>query len=134
MERPCVTVSCPDSLQRKASHSIVICVSPLIEVMLNQRAKYTPRDLSTEMIGVAQEDVDVLQRVYDGKYQLKPVGRVYTGVIPCLHVRNLHYINACLLIAYFTPSHPLNICAGMLAHCTAKFKPIAQTTFRRVIT
>ena len=28
------------------------------------------------------------------------------------------------------PSHPLNVCAGMLPQCTAKPMPIAQTTFR----
>ena len=31
---------------------------------------FTPRSLATKMIGVAQEDADVMQRVYNGKYQL----------------------------------------------------------------
>ena len=48
-----------DLLWNKAKQSIVLCVSPLTALMLDQRSKYTSRGLSAEV----QEDQDVLQNV-----------------------------------------------------------------------
>ena len=59
-----------DFLHGARDHSIVVCVSPLTSLMMDQRAKYAPRGLAIEMIGETQQDVDVMQRVQDGKYQL----------------------------------------------------------------
>lgn len=59
-----------DSLRRKTNGSIVICVSPLTALMLEERTKYIPRGLATEMMGEAQEDQGVLQQAQDRKYQL----------------------------------------------------------------
>ena len=59
-----------DFLHGARDRSIVVCVSPLTSLMMDQRAKYAPRGLAIEMIGETQQDVDVMQRVQDGKYQL----------------------------------------------------------------
>ena len=51
-----------DYLRRKKNKSIVICVSPLTALMLDQRSKYAPR--GTEMVGETPQDQGALQ---DGK-------------------------------------------------------------------
>ena len=59
-----------DFLHGARGRSIVVCISPLTSLMMDQRAKYAPRGLAIEMVGETQQDVDVMQRVQDGKYQL----------------------------------------------------------------
>ena len=59
-----------DALRGAAGRSIVICISPLTALMLDQRNKYTLRGLATEFVGEAQDDPEVLRNVQEGKYQL----------------------------------------------------------------
>ena len=50
--------------------SIVICVSPLTALMMEQRAKFTGRGIATEFVGELQQDVDAMEGVKKGKTQL----------------------------------------------------------------
>ena len=43
------------SFTQGASGSIVVCMSPLTSLMMNQHAKYTSRGLQAEIIGEAQQ-------------------------------------------------------------------------------
>ena len=51
-----------DRLRGKSS-SIVICVSPLTSLMLDQREKFSQVSLVTEFVGEAQQDPNVIARV-----------------------------------------------------------------------
>ena len=57
-----------DSLRRKEDSSIVLCVSPLVSLMIDQKQKFSPRGLSTEFVG--QDDPSALQKVQGGLVQL----------------------------------------------------------------
>ena len=59
------TSCCVDS-----SGSIVVCISPLISIMMDQRAKFTALGLKAEYVGVAQDDSDVIHKVLSGDIQL----------------------------------------------------------------
>jgi len=50
--------------------SIAVVVSPLISLMMDQRAKFAPRNLTVEFLGEAQTDRDVIQSVTRGEVQL----------------------------------------------------------------
>ena len=50
--------------------SIIICISPLVALMTDQKAKFSPRGLSTEFVGGNQEDTDSYQSVIKGNHQL----------------------------------------------------------------
>ena len=50
--------------------SIVVCISPLTSIMMDQTAKYSPKGLSTEFVGEAQTDSDVIRRVLKRQVQL----------------------------------------------------------------
>ena len=50
--------------------SIVVCVSPLSALMLDQVAKFTARGLKTAHVGKIQKDLKVRVDVEEGKYQL----------------------------------------------------------------
>ena len=52
------------------SGSIVVCISPLISIMMDQRAKFTALGLKAEYVGTAQEDPGVVRRVLAGDVQL----------------------------------------------------------------
>ena len=51
-----------DSLRKKAG-SIVICVSPLTSLMLDQQQEFSRYALATEFVGEAQEDPNAIARV-----------------------------------------------------------------------
>lgn len=53
-----------------SSGSIVVCVSPLTTLMMDQCAKFTSRGLVAEFVGEAQRDRDIVRRVLEGKVQL----------------------------------------------------------------
>lgn len=55
---------------RQVTGSIVICVSPLVSLMMDQKAKFTPRGLVAEFVGEAQTDHQAASRVVNGKVQL----------------------------------------------------------------
>ena len=42
------------------SGSLVVCISPLISIMMNQRAKFAALGLKAEYVGTAQEDPEVV--------------------------------------------------------------------------
>ena len=46
-----------------ASSSIVVCISPLTSIMVNQHAKCSPRGLKTDFVGEAQSDEGAEKRV-----------------------------------------------------------------------
>ena len=50
--------------------SSVVCVSPLTSLMMDQRAKFSPMDISTEFVGEMQRDEAAIQRVLRGEVQL----------------------------------------------------------------
>lgn len=50
--------------------SIVLCVSPLTALMMDQRSKFAKYGLSTEFVGEAQTDKSVSRRVLNGEVQL----------------------------------------------------------------
>ena len=52
------------------SGSIVVCVSPLTSIMMDQRAKFTPMNLCTEFVGEQQTDRSAEIRVCKGEVQL----------------------------------------------------------------
>ena len=59
-----------DHLRGKTRSSIVICVSPLISLMMDQAKKYSLLGLATQFVGQAQEDPSVTRGVLHGGYQL----------------------------------------------------------------
>lgn len=52
------------------SGSIVVCVSPLISLMMDQKSKLVPRGLTCEFVGEAQDDEEAVKRVLAGRVQL----------------------------------------------------------------
>lgn len=48
----------------------MICISPLTSLMMDQRAKFTPRGLATEFVGEAQSDHAAERKVLRGEVQL----------------------------------------------------------------
>ena len=50
--------------------SIVVCVSPLASLMMDQQAKISPMGISTEFVGEMQRDEAAIQRVLRGEVQL----------------------------------------------------------------
>ena len=72
---------------RGSPGSIVLCVSPLTLLMLDQRSKFSPRGLSVEFVGEAQESSEAMNEVKKGKVQL-----VYTSpesLISIHHCRSM---------------------------------------------
>ena len=52
-----------DYLRESQHPSIVICVSPLTALMMEQRAKMSTKGVASEFVGELQQDVDALQGV-----------------------------------------------------------------------
>ena len=52
------------------SHSLVVCVSPLTSIMIDQHFKFSPRGLKTDFVGEAQTDPEAEQRILKGISQL----------------------------------------------------------------
>ncbi len=50
--------------------SIVVCISPLTAIMIDQRAKFTLYGLTTEFLGEAQDDQSAIMNVLQGRIQL----------------------------------------------------------------
>ena len=59
-----------DCLRGGKETSIVICISPLTALMMEQRAKFSVRGLRSEFIGQLQQDVQSLSSVQKGQVQL----------------------------------------------------------------
>ena len=52
------------------SGSIVVCISPLTSLMMDQCTKFVSRGISAEFIGEAQTSKDAIKRVLSGQAQL----------------------------------------------------------------
>lgn len=50
--------------------AIVLCISPLVSLMADQKAKFSPKGLVTDFVGSAQEDFTAYKAVVEGKCQL----------------------------------------------------------------
>ena len=50
--------------------SIVVCISPLTALMMDQRDKFTRRGITTDFVGEMQTDQAVIKRVLNGNIQL----------------------------------------------------------------
>ncbi len=50
--------------------SIVVCISPLTSLMMDQQAKFTALGLKAEFVGEAQSDNAVRTRVLNGDVQI----------------------------------------------------------------
>ena len=50
--------------------SIVVCISPLISIMMDQRQKFQSLGINAEYVGETQGDSDVIKRVLNGCVQL----------------------------------------------------------------
>ncbi len=50
--------------------SIVVCISPLTSIMMDQKAKFTPRGIIAEFVGENQEDPTAVKNVLRGVVQL----------------------------------------------------------------
>ena len=48
----------------------MVCISPLITLMMDQRAKFISRGLVAEFVGEAQTDKNAIRKVLEGKVQL----------------------------------------------------------------
>lgn len=62
------------------SGSIVVCISPLTSLMMDQHAKYHARGLNAEFAGEAQTDPATKYKVLKGEVQLvfiTPEGIIY---------------------------------------------------------
>ena len=95
-----------DYLRRKKN------ISPLTALMLDQRSKYAPRGLATEMVGETQQDQGALQDIQDGKYQL-----VYISPEALLG-------GTCWREMLHSPSYQRNLVAFVVdeAHCITKWQ------------
>ena len=50
--------------------SIVLCISPLVALMTDQKAKFSPRGLATEFVGGCSQDPEAYHLVLSGSCQL----------------------------------------------------------------
>ena len=46
--------------------SIVVCISPLISIMINQRERFQSVGINSEYVGETQEGSDAIKRVLNG--------------------------------------------------------------------
>ena len=59
-----------DHLRRCEETSIVLCISPLTALMMEQRAKFSLRGVRTDFIGQLQQDIQAMSTVQKGQVQL----------------------------------------------------------------
>ena len=50
--------------------SIILCVSPLTSLMLEQREKYSTRGICCEFVGELQQDIEAMNNIRRGHVQL----------------------------------------------------------------
>lgn len=50
--------------------SLVVCISPLTSIMMDQSSKFSVKGLVTEFVGEAQDNVEVVKKVLNGDVQL----------------------------------------------------------------
>ena len=59
-----------DSIRNLAGTSIVVCVSPLVALMIDQKEKFTSMGINTDFIAKAHHDLNTVQGIKDGTSQL----------------------------------------------------------------
>jgi len=59
-----------DHLRSRPASSIVVCVSPLTALMMEQRTKFSMKGISSEFVGELQQDLDALRGVKKGQSQI----------------------------------------------------------------
>ena len=52
------------------SGSIVVCITPLVSLMMDQKNKFAPKGIETEFVGEAQTNQKSISNVVNGKVQL----------------------------------------------------------------
>ena len=55
----------------------MICVSPLVSLMMDQKSKFTPKGITAEFVGENQNDDAAIRSVLAGKVQLVYITREY---------------------------------------------------------
>ena len=55
--------------------SIVVCISPLVSIMMDQQEKFVGKGIVAEFVGEAQEDKEVVVKVLEGQLQLLLISR-----------------------------------------------------------
>ena len=50
--------------------TIIIVITPLVSLMIDQREKFTKKGITTEFVGEAQENDDAVAAVLNGRIQL----------------------------------------------------------------
>ena len=63
----CLRSGVDDSSEQQ---SIVLCVSPLTALMMEQRQKFSTRGVTAEFVGELQQDLSAMKGVETGKFQL----------------------------------------------------------------
>ena len=53
-----------------STQSIVVCISPLTSLIMDQKNKFVPKGVIAEYVGKAQSDRDAVRAVLEGKIQL----------------------------------------------------------------
>ena len=61
-----------DHLRRCEETSIVLCISPLTALMMEQRAKFSLRGVRTDFIGQLQQDIQAMSTVQKGQVGVDP--------------------------------------------------------------
>ena len=102
--------------------SIVVCISPLTSLMVDQQAKYSPRGLKTDFVGEAQIDPAVKDIVLQGSVQL-----VY--ITPECIIENNTYRDMLL-----SPPYQEKLVALVVdeAHCVKTWGDEFRTAFSRI--
>ena len=69
-----------DRLKGHTAHeSIVLVVTPLASLMVDQKARFLPHGISAEFLGEVQFDAQALQRVREGQHSLVFLTPVVAG-------------------------------------------------------
>ena len=58
------------ALYLRCSGSIVLCISLLTSIMMDQKAKFSPCDICTEFVGEVQDDNEAVTNILHRKAQL----------------------------------------------------------------
>ena len=120
--RACLDLMAFLSTSAGTSGSIVVCISPLTSLMMDQHAKFTPRGLQTEFVGEGQTNPQKKDKVLRGEVQL-----VY--ISPESAICNRTYRNMFLSSAY---KERLVAVVVDEAHCVKTWGDEFRTAFAHI--